>query len=105
MGGGRGSVAGSIVAYAMGITEIDPLRALEAAMDGFSVMPMAQAARVGDIFVTATGDRDIIAGEHIKKMKNGAILANAGHFNNEINIADLERMTKKKRTSVRFFFM
>ena len=62
------------------VTEVDPVKAIEAIMDGFAVMPMAQAARVGDLFVTVTGDRDVITAEHFANMKNGAILCNAGHF-------------------------
>ncbi len=79
------------------VTEVDPLRALEAVMDGFSVMPMSKAAEIGDIFVTATGDRDIIRKEHFKKMKSGAILANSGHFDVELNLKDLMAITKRKR--------
>ena len=79
------------------ITEVNPQKSLEAVMDGFLVMPMAKAAGIGDIFVTATGDRDIIRREHLLKMKTGAILANAGHFNVEINIEDLARLAKSKR--------
>lgn len=79
------------------ITETDPTRALEAVMDGFRVMPMEGAAGIGDIFVTATGDIDIIQGKHINSMKNGAILANSGHFNNEINIPELEELSKGKK--------
>ncbi len=79
------------------VTEVDPLRALEAVMDGFSVLPMEKAAEVGDIFVTATGNRDIIRKEHFLKMKTGTILANAGHFNVEINLEDLKRLSKGKR--------
>lgn len=80
------------------VTEVDPIRALEAVMDGFDVMPMIEAARVGDIFVTATGNRDIIRHEHIEVMKDGAILANSGHFNVEVNIGDLESLAVSKRT-------
>ncbi|MEM7826859.1 MAG: adenosylhomocysteinase [Candidatus Aenigmatarchaeota archaeon] len=79
------------------VTEVDPLKALEAAMDGFRVMPMDVAAELGDIFVTATGNKDIIIGDHIKKMKNGAILANAGHFNVEIKLSDLEKESVEKK--------
>jgi len=79
------------------ITEVNPQRALEAIMDGFLVMPMAKAAGIGDVFVTATGDKDIIRKEHLLKMKSGAVLANAGHFNVEINIKDLVEISKKKR--------
>jgi len=79
------------------VTETDPLRALEAVMDGFTVMPLAEAAEVGDIFVTATGDVNVIRKEHMLKMKNGAILANSGHFNVEISIPDLEAISATKR--------
>lgn len=79
------------------ITEVSPQNALEAVMDGFSVMPMRRAAEIGDIFVSATGDRDIIRKEHFLKMKSGAILANAGHFNVELNLKDLEKLSKRKR--------
>ncbi len=80
------------------ITEVKPLRALEAAMNGFRVMPMAEAALIGDIFVTATGDINVIRKEHMQKMKDGAIIANSGHFNVEISIKDLEKLSKAKRT-------
>ncbi len=79
------------------VTEVEPTRALEAAMDGFRVMPMAEAAKVGDIFVTATGDRDVLRGEHFEVMKNGAVLANSGHFNVEIDIPALEKLCSSKR--------
>jgi len=72
------------------VTEVDPVKAIEAVMDGFSVMPMIDAAPLGDIFVTATGCDHVIHGEHFRKMKNGAALCNAGHFNVEISIPDLE---------------
>ncbi len=72
------------------ITEVDPIRAIEARMDGFKVMGMLEAARLGDIFVTATGDRSVIDLPHLERMKNGAILANAGHFDVEINVAGLK---------------
>ena len=79
------------------VTEVNPLRALEAVMDGFSVLAMAEAAKIGDVFVTATGDKNIIKKEHFLKMKSGAILANAGHFNVEINLNDLAVLSKGKR--------
>lgn len=79
------------------ITEVDEIRALEAVMDGFRVVRMEKAAEFGDIFITATGNRDVIREEHIRKMKDGAILANAGHFNVEIDINALEKMAKAKR--------
>ena len=79
------------------ITEVNPQNALEAVMDGFQVMPMNKAAEIGDVFVTATGDRNIIKKEHFLKMKSGAILANAGHFNVEINLKALGKLSKGKR--------
>ena len=79
------------------VTEIDPIQALRARMEGFSVMPMEKAAKLGDIFITATGCKNVITKEHFAKMKEGAILANAGHFNVEVAIADLESLAKKKR--------
>jgi len=79
------------------VTETNALRALEAAMDGFQVMPMAKVAKIGDIFITATGDKNIIKKEHFLVMKSGVILANSGHFNVEININDLEKLSKSKR--------
>ena len=80
------------------VTEVKPLRALEAAMNGFRVMPMAEAVLIGDIFVTATGDINVIRKEHLQNMKDGAIIANSGHFNVEISIKDLEKLSKSKRT-------
>ncbi|NLG66624.1 MAG: adenosylhomocysteinase [Actinobacteria bacterium] len=79
------------------VTEVDPLRALEAVMDGFRVMPMAEAAPLGDIFVTATGDIHVIRGEHFAAMKDRAIVANTGHFNVEIDIPALEQMAVSRR--------
>jgi adenosylhomocysteinase len=79
------------------VTEADPIRALEAVMDGFEVMPMEEAAPIGDIFATATGNRDVIRREHMEKMKDGAILANSGHFNVEVSVADLESLAVSKR--------
>ncbi len=79
------------------VTEVDPVRALEALMDGYRVMPMAEAAKIGDIFITTTGDVNILDEPHLKAMKNGAILANSGHFNDEINIPALEKMSSGKR--------
>ena len=78
------------------VTETDPIRALEAVMDGYEVMPMAEAAKIGDIFCTVTGGRDIITAEHFPLMKDGAILSNAGHFNVEVDMAALEKMAVKK---------
>jgi len=79
------------------ITEINPLRGLEATMDGFEVMPMKDAARIGDIFVTATGDIDVIYKDCFRLMKDGAIFCNSGHFNVEISINDLKKMSKARR--------
>ena len=79
------------------VTEIDPLRALEAVMDGFRVMPMLEAARQGDIFVTSTGDINVIDRPHFEVMKDGAIVANSGHFNVEINIPALREMATEVR--------
>ena len=78
------------------VTETDPVRALEAVMDGYEVMPMAEAAKIGDIFCTVTGGRDIITAEHFPLMKDGAILSNAGHFNIEVDMEALERMAVRK---------
>jgi len=79
------------------VTEVQPVRALEAAMDGFHVMSMAEAAPIGDIFITLTGDINVIDIHHFQAMKDGAILANSGHFNVELNIKGLEEMTETKR--------
>jgi adenosylhomocysteinase len=79
------------------VIEVEPVRALEASMDGFRVMPILEAAKIGDIFITVTGDLNVISGEHFEVMKDGAILANSGHFNVELNIAALEDMAEGKR--------
>jgi adenosylhomocysteinase len=79
------------------ICEVDPLKALEAVMDGFQVMSLREAARIGDIFVTVTGDKHVITARHFQRMKNGAIVANAGHFNVEIDIPALKKMAVKSR--------
>ena len=79
------------------VTEVDPLRALEAVMDGFRVMPMIEAAKIGDVFVTSTGDINVIDKHHLEAMKDGAIVANSGHFNVEINIPALEEMSVEMR--------
>jgi len=79
------------------ICEVNPLRALEATMDGFRVMPISQAAKIGDIFVTTTGDISVIRKEHFLTMKDGAILSNSGHFNVEIDIEDLKKISSKTR--------
>jgi len=78
------------------VTEVNPLRALEAVMDGFRVMPMLEAARIGDIFVTSTGNINVIDRQHIEVMRDGAILANSGHFNVEVNISALESLAVEK---------
>jgi adenosylhomocysteinase len=79
------------------ITEVNPLRALEAVMDGYQVIPIEKAAAIGELFVTTTGDINVIRGEHMQKMKDGAILANSGHFNVEISIKDLEELAVSRR--------
>src|SRR5512138_263041 len=76
------------------VTEVQPTRALEAVMNGLRVMPMSEAASIGDIFVTATGDINVIRKEHMQKMKDGAIIANSGHFNVEISLKDIEALAK-----------
>jgi adenosylhomocysteinase len=79
------------------VTEVDPLRALEAVMDGFRVMPMADAAKIGDVFVTVTGNKSVLTADDFQNMKDGAVLCNSGHFNVEIDIAALEKMSSAKR--------
>ena len=79
------------------ITEVDPVRALEAVMDGYRVMPLMDAARMGDIFITISGDKNVIDKSHLQAMKDGAILANSGHFNVEINIPALETLSSDRR--------
>jgi adenosylhomocysteinase len=79
------------------VTEIDPLRGLEAVMDGFRVMPMSEAAALGDVFITVTGDTHVISGEHFKAMKDGAVIANSGHFNVEIDLDALAEMADETR--------
>ena len=79
------------------VTEVDPVKALEAVMDGFRVMPMAEAAREGDFFVTLTGDANVIDRAHLENMKDGAIMANSGHFDSEINLRALDSMSESKR--------
>jgi len=96
---GKGlAMRGSGIGARVIVTEVNPLRALEAVMDGFSVMPMEQAAKIGDIFCTVTGDINVIRKEHFEAMKDGAIVANSGHFNVEIDIPGLEAMAKGRRT-------
>jgi adenosylhomocysteinase len=89
----RASGAGAHVIVA----EVDPVRGLEAVMDGYQVMPMSQAAKIGDIFITVTGDLHVIREEHFKRMKDGAVVCNSGHFNVEIDIPALAKLAKKKR--------
>jgi adenosylhomocysteinase len=79
------------------VTEVDPVRAIEAVMDGFEVMPMAAAAAIGDVFLTVTGNKSVIRREHFLRMKDGALVANAGHFNVEIDIPALESLARGKR--------
>ncbi len=79
------------------VTEVDPVKAIEAIMDGFAVLPMAEAAKVGDLFVTVTGDRDVITAEHFACMKNGAILCNAGHFDVEVDVKWLREHALERR--------
>jgi adenosylhomocysteinase len=84
------------------VTEVDPMPALEALMDGYEVLPMAEAARMGDIFCTATGDKHVIAREHVEAMKDGAILANTGHFNVEIDIPAIRSLAVETRDARQF---
>jgi len=84
------------------ICEVDPLKALEAVMDGFQVMPLERASQIGDVFVTVTGDKNVISAQHFEKMKDGAIVANSGHFNVEIDIPALKKMAKQKRNIRKF---
>jgi adenosylhomocysteinase len=84
------------------VTEIDPIKAIEALMDGFRVMSMPEAAQIGDVFVTVTGNKSVIAREHFERLKNGAILANSGHFNVEIDLDTLGRMASSRRQTREF---
>jgi adenosylhomocysteinase len=84
------------------VTEIDPTKAIEAVMDGYRVMSMNEAAKIGDIFVTVTGNKNVLSREHFENMKNGAVVANSGHFNVEIDIPALERMASSKRQTREF---
>jgi adenosylhomocysteinase len=92
---GYGSCGSAIADRAAGlgaqviVTEVDPVRALDAIMRGYRVLPMADAAPAGDVFITATGSRDVIAGPHLEAMRDGAVLANAGHFDVEIDVRTL----------------
>jgi len=107
--GGYGWCSRGIASRARGmgaqviVTEVDSVKALEAVMDGFQVMPMAQAAKIGDIFITSTGDVNVIDGHHFEVMKTGAIVANSGHFNVEINLPALEKLSKGEPRLVRPF--
>ena len=83
------------------VTEIDPTKALDALMQGFRVMPMTKAAAIGEIFITVTGNRDVLRDEHFKQMKDGSILANSGHFDIEIDVAWLEKNAKQKNPKMR----
>ncbi len=84
------------------VTEVDPTKALEAVMDGFRVMSMTEAAKLGDVFCTVTGNKNVLAKEHFELMRVGAIISNSGHFNVEIDIPSLERMSSSKRTTRNF---
>src|SRR6478752_5386374 len=84
------------------VTEVDPMRALEALMDGYQVMPMDEAAKLGDVFCTATGDKHVIARQHMEVMKDGAIICNTGHFNVEIDIPALESLAVERREARNF---
>ncbi|HKQ86062.1 MAG TPA: adenosylhomocysteinase, partial [Candidatus Acidoferrales bacterium] len=79
------------------VTEINPTKAIEAVMDGFRVMPMNEAAKIGDVFITVTGNKNVISGEHFSRMKDGAVVSNSGHFNVEIDIPALEKQSSGKR--------
>jgi adenosylhomocysteinase len=85
------------------VTEIDPTKAIEAVMEGYRVMSMAEAAKIGDIFVTVTGNKNVLRGEHFEAMKNGAVVANSGHFNVEIDIPALERLSSSGKRQTRDF--
>jgi adenosylhomocysteinase len=84
------------------ITEVDPTKALEAVMDGFRVMSMEEAAKIGDVFCTVTGNKNVLAKQHFEHMKDGAIISNSGHFNVEIDIPSLEKLSSSKRTTREF---
>ncbi len=83
------------------VTEVDPIKAIEASMDGYDVMPMGRAARIGELFVTLTGDKNVIRAEHFRLMKDRAVVANSGHFNVEIDIPALAKLSKKVKRGVR----
>ena len=84
------------------VTEIDPIKAIEAVMDGYRVMSMNEAAKIGDVFVTVTGNKNVLSKDHFASMKDGAVVANSGHFNVEIDIPALEKMAKSKRQTREF---
>jgi adenosylhomocysteinase len=84
------------------VTEINPTKAIEAVMDGFRVMPMSEAAKLGDVFITVTGNKSVLAGEHFEKMKDGAVISNSGHFNVEIDIPALEKLSTGKKEARQF---
>lgn len=96
-GRGVATRAGGMGAHVV-VTEVDPVRALEAQMDGYRVMPMAEAAPIGDVFITLTGDTSVIRREHFEAMKDGALVANSGHFNVEIELDELAKMAQSTRT-------
>src|SRR5207247_9734884 len=108
VGGGYGWVGRGVASRARGmgahviVTEVDPMPALEAAMDGFEVLPMAKAAAIGDIFCTATGDKGVITADHVGLMKDGAILANTGHFDVEIDKPALRALAAETRQAREF---
>ena len=83
------------------VTEINPTKAIEAVMDGFRVMPMNEAAKIGDIFITVTGNKAVLAHEHFERMKDGAVISNSGHFNVEIDIPALEKLSSGTRKRAR----
>jgi adenosylhomocysteinase len=84
------------------VTEVNPTRALEALMDGYRVMPLAEAVKIGDVFITVSGNKSVLVADHFKTMKDGAIVCNAGHFNVEIDIPALEKLSKSKREARQF---
>jgi adenosylhomocysteinase len=83
------------------VTEVDPVRALEAAMDGFDAMTMKEAARIGDLFITLTGDMHVISADHLKLMKDGAVICNSGHFDIEIDLGALKKLSTKVEKNIR----
>jgi adenosylhomocysteinase len=85
------------------VTEVDPIKAVEAVMDGFRVMPIGEASALGDIFVTVTGNRHVIDGEHFSRMKDGAIVCNSGHFDLELNLVALREMSASDPATIRPF--